>query len=437
MYAAGRIRSGRVAAMAPVLALCCLAACATIEAPRGGPEDHTPPEVAAVTPDSGAVGLVGVDRIEIAFSEKVTPSPAERFLRVYPPLEVKKTKWRGRRRATVIFQSPLPADTVIVIEIPKGHADVHRVKSVVSRRYPLATAPELPAGRITGTLSLEDAPAAGAVVELYDVPPDTLEWFRQDPLRRTEADSTGAYVLDWLVAPGGPYLLRAFVDDNGDLRPADSEAQRLLPVEVALTPEAPTADAGAHVLYDPRTPGRLLGILPTDDAETRALFGWTAKVAEADTGFVPDHVTRSPESLAAVVPGDTTIFEPAGPGPVRAIVFADLDGDSLLSALPDSAAVPDTVLWRWEPYAVVDTLEVEPGLELETILPAPGDSLRPCLVAPSPRRAPRDTSTALTDSLMAPALRDSLAAIGDSLVVQPDSLAAPAPPDTATGGDAP
>ena len=97
----------------------------------------------------------------------------------------------------------------------------------------------------------------------------------------------------------------------------------------------------------------------------RALLGWVAKVAEEDTGFVPVHAGggAKPQRIAV---GDTTVWEKAGPGRVRAILFADLDGDSLLSALPDSAAVPDTVLWRWEPYAV----ERLPG---DRTRPAPGD----------------------------------------------------------------
>lgn len=394
MGAALHLGEGRAAVAVPVLLVCCLAACATSLPPQGGPEDRTPPEVASVSPDSGSVGLVGVDRIEIVFSEKVDPSPASRFLKFYPPLAVKKTKWSGRRRATVVFHEPLPADTVIVVEIPRGHTDVHRVKSDVSRRYPLATAAELPAGRIVGTLSYDDGPAAGAVVELYAVPPDSLEYFRQDPLRRTEADSTGVFVFDWLPVPGGPYLLRAFVDANHDLRPADSEAQRLLPVEPALGDETPTAQAGAFTLFDPRAPGRLLGYLDPIVVDDRALFGWTLKVTEADTGFAPAHVTQAPAGRAAVTPGDTAIFAPAGPGEVRAVIFADLDGDSLLSALPDSTAAADTVLWTWEPYAVMEGLEIEPGLDLVAALAAPGDSMRPCLKIPPARLAPRVTAGA-------------------------------------------
>jgi len=382
--------------------ICLATACATIESPRGGPADETPPVVVQVMPDSGTVGLVGLHKIEITFSEKVDPLPALRFVHFYPPLEIKSTKWHGRRSATVEFSDPLPPDTVIVVEIPSGHADVHRVASEHSRRYPLATADSLPPGAITGRLYFEDEPAAGAVVELYAVPPDSLEYFQQDILRRTEADSSGHFVLPWLVVPGGPYLLRAFQDRNGDLRPADNEPQRLLPVEIDLLAATPTADAGVHTLFDLNTPGRLLGVLDSLNVDERVLFGWTQKIADNDTGFVPFHLLAPPAGQAMVFHGDTTVFAPAGPGQVRAILFADLDGDSLLSALPDSVTLPDSLLWRWEPYITAEPLEIEPGLDLIQTLPSVSDSLRPCRAPPplepvavdtlAPATAPPDTS---------------------------------------------
>jgi len=379
-----------------LLLACLLGACATIEPPQGGPVDRTPPSVLAVSPDSGAVGLDGLSELEIIFSEKVNPQPAIRFLHLYPPLEYGATKWHGRRRVTVELREPLPPDTVIVVEIPRGYSDVHRVESRLSLRYPLATADSLPSGRITGRLRFEDEPAAGAVIELYPVPPDTLEYFRQDFLRRAETDSTGDFVLPWLATPGGPYLLRAFLDRNGDLRPADNEPQRLLPVEITLTTESPTADAGTHILYGPQAPGRLLGLAGASEADARHLFGWTQKIAEGDTGFAPQHLKTPPPGQAPVAPGDTTVFDPAGPGTIRAILFADLDGDSLLSALPDSSAVPDTVLWRWEPHVTAEPLEIAPGLDLVAPLPAVPDTLTSC-PTPPPARASRDTAAVVPD----------------------------------------
>lgn len=409
----------RARALVPALLLCLVGACATVEMPRGGPEDKTPPTLVAFSPDSAAVGLRGVRELRFVFSEKVTPQPGERFLKLYPPLEIAKTRWKGRREVRVILLDTLPADTVLVVEIPLGITDVHRVPAVRSYRYPIATADSLPSGEVLLSLQQGDSAAVGGVVELYAVPPDTIDWFRQTPLRRVEADSLGRARLDWLPAPGGPWLVRAFLDLNRDGRAADNEAQRLLPVQARLDAETPIVDLGVFVLYDPREPGRLLGAAPAPDPWEGPVLAWALQVAEEDTGFAPVHATRPPEGLSGAAPGDTLILDPAGPGLIRAVFFVDLDGDSLLSALPDSSAA-DTLTWRWEPFALLEGLEVAPGLPLRAVYPGFADTLAPCRTAP-PLPDPPDTlavapvdslATASTDSLGVPfteAAPDSLA----------------------------
>ncbi|MCB1151076.1 hypothetical protein KDK88_05975, partial [bacterium] len=133
-----------------------------------------------------------------------------------------------------------------------------------------------------------------------------------------------------------------------------------------------------------------------------------------DRGFHPSHSRRQAKGTRPAAPADTTVWDAAGPGLTRLILFADLDGDSVLSALPDSSAV-DTVTWTWEPFAVLDSLDVEPGRPLTVLLPALPDTVAPCLEAPPARPTP--------------AVPDSLAAAPqDSLTTAPgDSLAAPAP----------
>ena len=230
----------RTSAPVGVLMLCLTLACATIEAPSGGPEDKTPPVVVATTPDSGAVGLDGVDKLEIVFSEKVDPRAAERFLKIYPDPGIRKTRWHFRRRVEIYLEQALPADTVIIVEIPPGFQDVHRVSTKTAWQMPIATADSLPAGSIEGRLRFKDGPAVDAVVELYDVPPDSLEWSDLDPLRRVPADSLGVYRFRWLPSDSGPFLLRAFIDRNRDYRAGDNEAQRLLPGRSACWPWPPT-----------------------------------------------------------------------------------------------------------------------------------------------------------------------------------------------------
>jgi len=417
----------RVWAVVLTAALSLCLACATVEPPGGGPVDETPPYVTAMSPDSGAVGLETLDRIELVFSEKVDPRAAQRFLETYPPLEIRKTRWHARKRVEILLEKPLPADTVIILEIAPGYPDVHRVPMKTAWRVPIATADSLPGGRITGRLVKDGEPVANGVVELYAVPPESLTWDRQPLLRRAAADSLGRFSLDWLPAPSGPYLLHAFADKNNDFRVAETEAQRLLPGEFMLTG---TLDVGAHVLYAPNTPGRLVCVPPDSLAPDAPVFGWPLRIAESDTGFVPDHQRRAPPGLAEAAFGDSSVWDPAGPGLTRLVLFVDMDGDSLLSALPtdtlvaaiaDSTGAPvDSVVWMWEPYALADSLTIEPGLPAAFEFPPLPETLRPCPTPPPPVRAPVDS--------LAAAVADSLAA------TPPDSLegAGPrhGPPDT-------
>jgi hypothetical protein len=76
-----------------------------------------------------------------------------------------------------------------------------------------------------------------------------------------------------------------------------------------------------------------------------------------------------------LAPGDTTSIPDAGPGLVRLIFFVDADGDSLFSLLPGTDADPDSGRWYFEPYAVDDSLTVEPGLTSPFPAPVFGDTL--------------------------------------------------------------
>jgi hypothetical protein len=201
--------------------------------------------------------------------------------------------------------------------------------------------------------------------------------------------------------PGGPWLLRGYADADGDLRPGENEAQRLLPIEAVLSTETPVADLGVFTLYAPQDPGRLCGPAPDPAPWTGPVFAWTERIADQDTVFAPTHAARAPQGRTSAAPGDTLRLDPAGPGAVRVILFVDLDGDSLLSALPDSSAV-DTVRWRWEPFTLREDLEVEPGLPLHVAFPGFADTLAVCATPPPPPApSPVDTlSVAPADTLV-------------------------------------
>ena len=281
--------------------------------------------------------------------------------------------------------------------------DAHKVKSRHSRRFPIATGNSIPAGAINGILIMADSAVTNGVVELYEVPPDTLEYFQQPLLRRTDTDETGAYRFDWLPVPGGPWLARAFTDPDKNLRPGDKEAQRLLPDTLLLTTESPTSSPGVTTLYAWNDPGRIL-VGPFDTpVHGDQVLAWTLTMAEEDTGWVPAPEDGSVNTISRLDPGSSGIIGEVKPGRTRVIFFVDVDGDStfggvidtLFSFIPDSlrATVPDSAVvaeWFLEPWLMVEDVVVVPGLDTELEIPAIAYSITPW-TPPDPEPTAPDT----------------------------------------------
>ena len=389
-----------------LLSLALLFACANPMPPPGGPADEMPPWLTIAVPESASTGHGPVEELRFTFSEKMDRAEAYRWLEIYPDRTINSTSWKGARLAIVKLEQPLPADTVVVVELLPGIQDKHRVPQTRGRTFVFATGDSIYAGEISGSLVLEDEPLGGGVVEIIADGPDTVKLAQRPILRRTVADSSGVWHLRWLPANGDRWLLRAFADDNNDRRQAENEAVRLWPDTLSLTPEQPTLEAGVRIVYKPDTPGELTGVLAGRPDSSGMVMAFLLAIGEADTGYAPA-LQPAATGIAQTVP-DTGAFTlvDAGPGLVRAIFFVDVDGDSLLSALPQ----PADTLWALEPWALLDSLEVEPGLP--SWLPAPvwPDTLTPWAAPVIP-----DSMAALADSLGA-ALVDSLgAALADSL----------------------
>jgi hypothetical protein len=399
--------------------LACLvlaAACAVVEPPPGGPVDMTPPHLVFMIPDSAATGLGDVTSINLTFSEKMDRTSAVTWLHFFPDQRIRKTKWSGATVAEIILETPLPPDTVIVVEVISGMRDAHKVKSTTSRRFPIATADSLPGGRIRGVLIMGDSAVTKGVVELYDIPPDTMEYFQQSLLRRTATDETGTFTFDWLPVPGGPWLMRAFADADDNLRPGDKEAQRLMPDTLSLSSDQPTATARVTTLYAWDTPGRLIAGPFAPAALPGTVRAFALAVAEDDTGWVPVTDDGSRNTIVALDPAGGSIIPEVRPGAARVVLFVDVDGDSTFSAVPDSllSGLPDSLAaaaagdsltaWFLEPWWLAEGIEVTAGMDRAFDPPSAVYNLTPGTKPTAP---------------------DSLSAFADTTTTPPDSLAVP------------
>ncbi len=394
-------------------------ACAVVEAPPGGAVDIVPPYLVASTPDSASVLLGPLDKFSFTFSEKMNRTGAGGWLHFYPPQKIRKTSWHGAVSAEVQLESAIPPDTVVVVEVLAEMKDSHKVSGFIERRYPIATGDRIPSGQIAGTLVMADSALAGGMVELYDVPPDTLRWDQQPVLRRARCDKVGRFALEWLPVPSGPYLLRGFADKDRNARVGDKEGQRVFPDTVSLALGAGQLVLEPLELFPVDTPGDLLltSQRPLPIAPSFAVFGMS--ITTSDTGWVP--VPTPFDSLSF------TIFDSAfadtikglDSGPNRLILFADLDADSTLSVVPDSLiqdrgntlifalsdSLADTTGFYLEPWLGLEPVAIKPGLLNRFDLP-----LDPFVLVPMAKPQIIVTETS-PDSLSSAAV-DSASALG-------------------------
>lgn len=355
--------------------------------PGGGPVDETPPWLTVAAPESASTGHGAIDELRFEFSEKMDRQGAFRWLRIYPRQTIRSTRWQAARIARVQLETPLPADTVVVIEILPGMKDSHGVPQSRGRMWAIATGDSLPDGELTGSLVLERKPLIGGVVELLPAGPDTVRLAQRPVLRRATTDSTGIYRLRWLPAAGERWLLRTYDDRNRNWRPDENEAQRLWPDTLSLTADLPRQELGLRELFPPTAPGTLEGGLDRRPAGPGQVFAFVSGIAEGDTGHAPQPQQRTATANQAVPDTGRFTLTDAGPGLVRAIFFVDVDADSLLSAI----GAPEDTLWFLEPWAVVDSITVEPGLPSSIPAPVWPDTLTPWPAPVEPDTAAADT----------------------------------------------
>ena len=403
--------------------------CAVVEPPPGGPIDKTPPHLVAVFPDSGSLGLGETTVLHFTFSEKMDRANAFSWLYFFPDQRIRKTKWHGATVADVYLEEPLPADTLIVVEVAGSMRDAHKVKNKHSRRFPISTGDSIPSGTLAGVLLYEEGPLANGVVELYGLQPDSVEYFRRPMIRRTVTNNQGAFRFDWLPVPSGPFLVRAFQDGDSNLRPGENDPQRILPDTLTVSAETGTASAGVTTLYSSNAPGRLLADAFTPSRFEGTVMAWAMSITDADTGYTPSPAGAGDEVFGYLDSLSGGVIEEVSPGLNRVLAFVDIDADSSFSAVPDSllpdfiTTYEDTVLWYLEPWVLMEGIPLEPGLSTEFQLSAWTDSLT-IWHAPEPVFTRVDSlGNALTDS-MAAAWGDTLfPALDDTLLTAPlDSI---------------
>jgi len=204
-------------------------ACASPGMPPGGPPDVAAPQIVAINPDSGAVG-VKPKEVLFRFDEVVSERPpavttlGDLFL-ISPRDGVPDASWH-RDAIGVKPAHGWRANTPYTVIMMKGLADLRgNVRNTGATTF-FSTGTTIPRTTIAGHVFdwVSGSPANGALIESY-VPPDTLHPYV------ALADSNGAFVIEHV--PPARYTVRAYLDRNRNLTIDPSEPWDSLSISLA------------------------------------------------------------------------------------------------------------------------------------------------------------------------------------------------------------
>lgn len=311
--------------------IACLAACARIAAPPGGPPDNLPPLLLGTSPDS-LRALPGFDgEVEFRFNEVVSEGgqpnfgfgtgDLERLVVLSPSNEVPSVGWR-RNRITVKPREGWQPDRVYRVELLAGVRDLRNNTASSSTVVTFTTGAPIPADSLVGLVVdwSNQRPARFALVEAV-LQPDSLAY-------RTQADSTGRFHFSPL--PAGEYVVYGVLDANRNNRRDPREAFDSVRITAA------EALVGELWMFRHDTTGARIQTVSTSDSVT-ALIAFTGPLdpyqrLPGDSAVVRMLPDSTPVAVEFVLPAPT--FDSL----MRA--RREAEDSAKRAAAPDSARAP-------------------------------------------------------------------------------------------------
>jgi hypothetical protein len=363
--------------------------CASPGMPPGGPPDVAAPQILAIVPDTGTLGIAPKEVI-FRFDEVVSERPAgattldDLFL-ISPRDGTPEASWH-RQAIGVRPRRGWRPNTPYTVIMLRGISDLRgNVRNTGASTF-FSTGKTVPRTRLTGHVFdwVAGIPSVGAMVESF-VKPDSLHPYV------AVADSSGGFVIEHM--PPGSYTVRAYLDRNRNLGIDPSEPWDSVAVNVT-----DSANTTILMFVHDTVPPRIRDLLLLDSASLRVFFDKPVDPAQTlsaanfavigpDSAPVPilsagaalkDTATRPVNPPIAAPPS------PARPAAVRPAPTRDTT-TAVKPVMPRPSPITEIVINLRRPLAPRTTYRVR-AIGIRGLLGHTGDSERPIAIpAPQPQ----------------------------------------------------
>ena len=201
--------------------------CANPRAPRGGPQDETPPSVVSTRPQRDTVNVATDTRsVYIEFSEYMERSTLTQSLSITPQFDERlRFDWSGEA-VEIELPSTLRDSTTYLFSFDTNLTDAHGVSLDAPITVAFSTGPRINQGEIRGRVV---RPAEGTPQPKVDVFAYTLSGSGSSPLSslpsspayRTQTGEDGTFSFEYMREQ--PYYVVAVRDNNRNRRPDPAE----------------------------------------------------------------------------------------------------------------------------------------------------------------------------------------------------------------------
>jgi len=240
------------------------AACASAGQPPGGPEDHDPPAVVSIRPESGSLNVrpkeINFQFNEVVAQQALGAADLSRLFLISPREGEPDVSWH-RSRITVKLRKPFRANMAYVVMMFPGLADLRGNVRKEGASIIFSTGPTIPRLGITGTVFdwAAQRVAPNAFVEALLRTDTTLKFV-------DVADSAGRFEIGPLDS--GSYIVRALIDQNSNHQIDRNEKWDTVPTRVLDVRTAVELDA----IERDSVPALIANVVAEDSVTIHVIF---------------------------------------------------------------------------------------------------------------------------------------------------------------------